>query len=270
VDKNTIPWTRTIVIAICAITVSTGCFLDRRPRPQWNSLGADGFCPGDTITAGFDFLGMEECPYTDGNCERFMPNVSIGNVPEIGASEIFPAQTLTSFRSSYSFTAPDVEQITVKFHSDRNKVQIPVRRNNEPGFVERPDITDTTRTVYKLDTTSPRPLSHLGMCAAGVPTYGAAVIPSPPHISPNAKLKEVCNGNTVPVQVTLSGSAPGEQYTFSLMVDQCQRLDAPGTPAFAQSSKNISLKPESIPADACAAGNAPPTPLRTFIKLGCN
>ncbi len=261
-------WAKTAVIAICA-AFSTGCFLNRTSVPRWNSLTTDEYCPGDTIVAGFDFLGMETCPYTDGNCERFMPNVTISNIPSEGASEIFPTQTLTSFRSSFSFAAPDVEQITVKFHSDKNPVQIPVRMNNQPGFINREQITDTTRTIHKLDTTAPRPLSHLGMCASGVPTYGPALIPAPPDVSSNAKLKEVCNGNAVPVQVTLSGSAPGETYTFRLQDNACARLDAPGVPSFAQSSKNIALKPEAIPPEACNAANTPPTPLRTFIKLGC-
>lgn len=269
--ESPFPWARTAIVAVCAITVSTGCFLDRTPRPIWSSVSLNEYCPNDTITAGFDFLGDLNCPFTDGRCESSMPNVTISHMPEAGASEIFPPQSIRSFRSSFAFTAPDVEQITVAFQSDRNPVRIPHLRDNEPGNTDRVIDPRRSDTMQRIDETRYREYHHSEMCTAGaLPTYAPAVIRDESmRISPNARLTEVCNDDVVAFKIALTGGVPGEMFERNLDPGECIRLDAPGIPSSTQLATALGIKPISFPEGVCMDIKDRPTYIKTKAKFGC-
>ena len=101
---------RYCTIACCSIIVANGCMLDRRPIFSPGQVVPGQYCPGDMLTASYDFLGLRTCtPRTAGDCERNAPTVTITSSPVL-----FPSTTLQSYRNSVSFTASG-DRVDVNF-----------------------------------------------------------------------------------------------------------------------------------------------------------
>lgn len=66
---------RSTAICVCAAVVASGCLLNRSPLADWPKLEPALFCPGDTVTASYDFLTPETCP-ADARCSSFFPDRS--------------------------------------------------------------------------------------------------------------------------------------------------------------------------------------------------
>lgn len=58
------------MLCVRSAIVATDYVLDRRPLANWTRLEPELFCPGDTVTASYDFLTPDTCP-TDARCSSF-------------------------------------------------------------------------------------------------------------------------------------------------------------------------------------------------------
>lgn len=264
------PWFRGIVITLCSVVVATGCIIERRDLmgPGYARLEPNNYCPGDTLTASVDFLGADVCP-PDASCESFFPIVALSSAPTA-----FPAQSITNYTGSVSFTAPDADRVSVLFNPDRDSVLIPTAEVRPDGrvFAQRESL-DQTRVATRIAMVN-RELVHGGMCAGSTPVNSAQPLPGLPQFSPNLRLTDLCNVNSVDVVVTLSGGADGTSFTQTMSPGQC--LNAmPGVPASVENARVVEVRPVSpAPATRCDStgtmdNNVPPPPLRTLARMQC-
>lgn len=264
------PWFRGIVITLCSVVVATGCIIERRnlEGPGYARLEPNNYCPGDTLTASVDFLGADVCP-PDASCASFFPVVSLSSTPAA-----FPPQSITNYTGSVSFTAPDADRVSVLFNPDRDSVLIPTAEVRPDGrvFAQRESL-DQTRVATRIAMVN-RELVHGGMCAGSTPVNSAQPLPGLPQFSPNLRLTDLCNVNSVDVVVTLSGGADGTSFTQTMSPGQC--LNAmPGVPASVENARVVEVRPVSpAPGTRCDStgtmdNNVPPPPLRTLARMQC-
>ncbi len=257
-------------IAICAVVMASGCIIVRgNLAASYTSISPAQYCPGDTITAAYDFLGTELCP-ADASCASFFPTVAVSSAPSA-----FPTRSITGFGGSLNFTAPNADTVSVTFAPDRDRVLIPTGRFDASSgnriFVERGDIRNQIQTASRV-TAFQRELVHEGMCAGAAPVNTSAPLPAPPQVSPNLRLTELCNVNTVTVVATLSGTPSGETHTETLAPGACLSTSAPGIPAAISSSSIVEIRPMlNAPGTRCSAAgpNVPPPTLRSLARMAC-
>jgi hypothetical protein len=272
---SSIPWARMAIIAVCAVTVSTGCFLDRRPRPSpdWSQLEPREYCPGDQISTGFDFLSPLTCPASL-TAEQCNANGPIITIASLDSPESFPARTFPlSLRGGFTFTAPDVPSITARF-SDSRGIDVTVPQFNSDGMLggmQRGVPQTHQRAIHRVDETEYRPVQHEEICMAGSPVaYTSAEIRSV-GMSPNAKLTEVCNAEeAVSFKISLTGSATGDTYEKNLAPGECARLNDPGILDGVRLSTTLSIKPIAVPENACMDIKDRRTYIATKVKFGCS
>jgi hypothetical protein len=249
-------------IAVCSIIVANGCMLDRRPISSPGRVVPGQYCPGDTLTASYDFLTFNACtPRSDGDCERSAPTVTMTSSPVL-----FPSTTLQSYQNTVSFPASG-DRIDVNFFYGTTNVFIP------PAvlLLVRDNTASATRIAGTIDTTLP----HMGNCARGfaLPTYMPAQIPGPPRVSGNMRIVEVVNINSVPVTFTLSGGATGTPFSLMVGPGGTLRTDMPGVPGDIADSRMISIAPMGLMCGPGGDGTAAPRPaappINTLVRMGC-
>jgi len=260
-------WFRIITIAICSVVVATGCIIERGNLlgPGYANLAPQNFCPADTLTASYDFLGTDVCP-PDASCASFFPIVAISSTPTV-----FPPQSITNYVGSVNFAAPDADRVSVLFNPDRDNVLIPTAEVRPDGrvFLQRESL-DQTRTATRIATVN-QELTHGGMCAGSAPVNSSQPLPGLPQFSPNLRLTDLCNVNAVAVIVTLSGGADGASFTQTLSPGQCLAA-MPGVPTSTENARTVEVRPAVVaPGTRCTATgpNTPPPPLRTLARMQC-
>jgi hypothetical protein len=262
-------WFRYCVIAVCSVVVASGCIIERRNLVAgYTSVSPRQYCPGDAMTASYDLLGSDRCP-ADASCASFFPIVTITGTPAA-----FPPQSITNYVGSVNFTAPDAEQVSVLFDPDRDNVLIPTAETTPDGrvFIQRAsqDQAQIARRMSMLN----RELIHGGMCAGSTPVNSSQPVPGLPEFSPNLRLTDLCNVNSVAVVVTLSGGADGTSFPQTLSPGQCL-ASMPGVPTSTGSARVVEVRPVTpAPGTRCDAtgtmdNNVPPPPLRTLVRLSC-
>lgn len=261
-------WIRYGIIAACSASVATGCIIERGVLTRgYGAVSPSAYCPGDTISASYDFLEDLRCPTgLEETCASFSPTVAITSEPEH-----FPAQSIRGYTGNFSFPAPDADRFNVWFRPDRSEVLIPTEeiRDGNRVFVGRPS---TARyAVVSRQGPLDRVLTHDGMCAGGVPVNAPQMLPGLPDFSPNLALTDLCNLNATHVIVTLSGGADGSTYTQPLAPNQCLS-EMPGVPSSTQNARVVEVRPMNMdPATRCTATgpHMPPPPLRTRARMQC-
>lgn len=263
-------WFRYCVIAVCSVMVATGCIIHRGnlTGPGYARLEPNNYCPGDTLTASVDFLGTDVCP-PDASCASFFPTVALSSTPAA-----FPAQSITNYTGNVSFTAPDAEQVSVLFDPDRDSVLVPTSEIQPEGrvFLQRESLNQT-RIARRIATVN-QELVHGGMCAGSAPVNSSQPLPGPPQFSPNLRLTDLCNVNSVAVVVTLSGGADGTSFTQTMSPGECLN-SMPGVPTSVENARTVEVRPVSpAPGTRCDStgtmdNNMPPPPLRTLARMSC-
>lgn len=257
---------RCTVIAACTAIVATGCIIDRGPlRPSYTSIAPRQYCPSDTITASFDFLGTDACP-PDASCASFFPTVAISSTPTA-----FAPQSITNFTGSLAFAAPTATSVSVLFNPDRDSVLVPTAEVRPEGrvFLQR-DSRDQTQVSTRISGVD-QELTHDGMCAGATPVNSPQMLPGLPQFSANLRLSDLCNINAVAVVVTLSGGPDGSTYTQTLSPGACLG-SMPGVPASTADARVVDVRPAVVdPATRCTATgpNVPPPSLRTLARMLC-
>lgn len=261
-------WIRYCIIAACSVSVATGCIIERGVLTRgYGDVSPIAYCPGDTITASYDFLEDLRCPTgLEDSCASLFPTVAITSEPEH-----FTAQSIRGYTGSFSFPAPDADRFNVWFRPDRSEVLIPTEeiRDGNRVFVGRPS-TERYAVVSRQGPLD-RVLAHDGMCAGGVPVNAPQMVPGTPDFSPNLLLTDLCNINSMHVIATLSGDTSGTVYTQALAPNQCLS-EMPGIPSSTQNARLVEVRPMNMdPATRCTATgpHMPPPPLRTRVRMQC-
>jgi hypothetical protein len=261
---------RYCIITVCAAVVANGCMLDRRPISAPYALTPGEYCPGDTLTASFDFLREATCP-DDAACAPFRPIITMTSTP---ADLVTPP--IQDYRGSATFT-PSGDRVSVHYDinlADGSTVIIPTRNPDGTAGVPigRPNVRDwdlsATRIVGSRDTE----LTHEGVCAGSTPANTNVELPGAPRTSPNLRLVQLCNLNSVPVEVTLSGSPSGAGFSMRLEPRDCLDPSMPGVPGGIDASRVVSVRALiTDPAARCSAlgPNTPPAALRTLARMAC-
>lgn len=259
-------WFRSAIVVVCSVVVATGCIIRRENlTAAYSSVVPGQYCPGDAMTASYDFLGTDVCP-ADASCPSFFPTVAISSAPSA-----FPAQSITNYTGSVNFAAPDAASFSATFNPDRDSVLIPTAEIRSDGrvFIQRPSL-DQTHTATRIAAIN-QELVHGGMCAGNVPTNSSQPLPGLPQFSPNLRLTDLCNVNPVAVVVTLSGGADGASFTQTLSPGQCL-ASMPGVPASTGNARIVEVRPAVVdPSTRCTATGPvmPPPPLRTLVRMQC-
>ncbi|MBX3712042.1 MAG: hypothetical protein KF800_08800 [Lysobacter sp.] len=255
-------------IAACSVIVASGCVLDRSPiLPGWATLEPMEYCAGDTLRASYDLLRSDTCP-AGVDCSPFLPNVTISS----GSGEFSPTP-FRAYAGNVGFT-PAGDASTVTFDIDRDNVLIPTDRfeGGNRVFLQRTNLRDTTLTARRITGARETTHMHPGMCSGASPVNAPAELPGPPRTSANLRLTGLCNANGVPVNVTLSGGAPGVVYSQDLMPGECIDTGMPGVPAGVDASRMVEIRPLiGDPSTRCTATgpNNPPPTLRTLARMAC-
>ncbi|MFZ5635934.1 MAG: hypothetical protein ACOY82_05040 [Pseudomonadota bacterium] len=262
------PVLRYAIITTCSILVATGCVLDRRPIPPgWGQVTPAQYCPGDTLTASYDFQGSDACP-AGVDCTPYLPTVTLTSTPML-----FPSTSLPpGYTGNFAFPASG-DAVTVGFHSSANPVLIPTDRfeGGTRVFIQRTGVSDTTSTARRIVGTQAFELTHTGMCAGASPVYAPGEVAPTPRFSPNLRLVDVCNNSGTVLVITISG-AGGTTYSQMVPPGNCLDTSAPGVPAGADASRIVDVRPLAPdPTARCSATgpNTPPATLRTIAHMAC-
>ncbi len=256
------------MIAVCSVIVASGCIIVRGTLtgPGYGQVTPRQYCPGDTMTASFDFLQEMRCP-AGVDCSAFFPAVAISGTEGM----LFPAQSIRGYTGEFNFIAPDVNRLGVLFDPNADEVLIPTEefRDGNRVFFARPssNLTATASVMLPLAQT----LVHNGMCAGAVPVNAPQELPGLPQFSPNLRLTDLCNANSVPVIATLSGGADGTSYTQTLSPGQCL-ASTPGVPTSAQTARTVEVRPMNADPNTRCSGTGPfmpPPPLQMRASMAC-
>ncbi len=260
---------RSTAIATCAVIVANGCMLDRRPILAPYTLVPEQYCPGDTLTAGYDFLRELSCP-SGVDCSPFFPKITLSSTPTA-----FPNTLFQDYRASLPFSAVG-DSVGVHFDIDNDGATILIPTRNADGTagvsIARENVRDGDKTATKINGTIDTELIHNGMCAGATPVNTPISLPGPPRLSPNMHLVQVCNRNSVPIEVTLSGSPSGVGLTQRLNPGDCIDPSGPGMPTGIDGSRVVearSLLPDPLTRCSATGPSTPPPALRTLARMGC-
>lgn len=260
---------RSCTIAACAVIVANGCVFPRNSLPAVNNYKVQPgqFCPGDTVRASFDFLGTEICrDMGTVTCEMLRPDMRITSAPES-----FPPALIHDYLGQVDFV-PAGDRVDVTFDIDRNPVSFPSVRTDGTSYLASRPASDQTLAATRITGTVESTLIHNGLCAGSTPAHAPASLSSP-NLSPNLRVRELCNVNSVPVSVTLSGSAPGTTFNQMLAPGQCLNTGMPGVPSGIDASTMVEVRSLTIdPSARCGVptqADNPPAPLRTIVRRSC-
>jgi hypothetical protein len=261
---------RYCAIAACAVIVANGCMFPRTatgPAFTANKLEPGQFCPGDTLRASFDYLGSDTCRDWDTiTCAATRPNIRITSVPES-----FPPTEISDFLGHVDF-APAADRVDVTFHNTRgNIVAFPSERaDGTRTSISRPSY-DETLVATRITGTVESTLTHGGLCAGSTVVHASASLVSP-STSPNLRLNQLCNINTVPVRVVLTGSPSGAFHEQDLMPGECFNTSMPGVVSDIDRSTDVGIRSLSPDPTARCSGDVddnPAEPLMMLARRSC-
>jgi hypothetical protein len=250
---------RYCTIAACAVIVANGCRLERRPIIDVGRVAPAQYCPGDTLTASYDFLRADTCTGTPEACDMNRPVVTMSSTPAL-----FPAETVTAYQHSIPFAASG-DRVDVRFDFPATEVRIPTT-------ITRGVVPDETQSATRITSPVMTTLAHGSDCTGGIPRYFPVEVLRLPRFSPNIVLLQVINANGVNVRYRISGTATGE--VFETLLTPGGRIDTsmPGVPASIRGATMIEATPIGL---VCTPGSgtvdSPPRapPLNTQIITGC-
>lgn len=244
------------------VLLCQGCVLSHsiplgRATPQ-------NFCPGDTVSAGFDLIGVDNCVSRPGlDCANTRPRVSISSAPEA-----FPAQTINDYRGRIDF-APEADNVAVSFSAGpgpRTTILLPTLDAGGNPTTRAFEVINNSATVRRINGSGRYELLHHGICAGPTPAHAPALLPGPPLHSANLRLGSICNPNDAAVAVTVAGN------TLTLRPGDCVDPSPPGSPGAIGAGAPVEIRALSIdPAARCGAleGGTPPSPLRLQVDMAC-
>jgi hypothetical protein len=250
---------RYCAIVACAVIVANGCRLERRPIVNVGSIVPAQYCPGDTLTAAYDFLRTDTCTGTPEACDMNRPVVTMSSTPEL-----FPTQTVTLYRHSIPFTAAG-DRVDVRFDFPDTAVIIPTS-------ISRGVVPDETQRASRIASPVLNTLAHGSDCTSGAPRYFPVEVQRLPRFSPNIVLLQVINANSVPARYIISGTPTGEIFETTLMPGDRIDTAMPGVPDSIRNATMIEAVPIGL---ICTPGSgtvdSPPTapPLNTQTVTGC-
>lgn len=256
---------RFCTVAACAAIVANGCMLDRRAIISPGTLVPGEYCPGDTLTASYDFLRFagDTCTPRSGipnDCEANAPTVTITSTPSL-----FPANTAHAYQNRVDFPASG-DRVDVHFAYGTGAVFVP------PSTL-LVNVRDNTATATRIIGSRATMLVHDGVCSGSTPTHMPAALPGPPETSANLRLIDVCNDNSATVVITLSGGASGASFSQMVAPGNCIDTSMPGVPAGVDSARIVSVRALSTPIGVrCGLAtqpDAPPGPLFTTAHTAC-
>ena len=256
------------MIAACAVIMASGCIIVRGTLsgPGYGQITPRQYCPGDTMTASFDFLQEMRCP-AGVDCSALFPTVAISS----SEGTLFPPQSIRGYTGSFNFVAPDITSVGALFDPNVDEVLIPTEeiRDGNRVFFARPSLNLIATASRQLPLA--QTLIHNGMCAGAVPVNAPQELPGLPRFSPNLRLTDLCNANGVSVIATLSGGADGASFTQTLSPGQCLS-GMPGVPSSTQGARIIEVRPMNADPNTRCSGTGPfmpPTPLQMRTTRVC-
>lgn len=251
------------------VLLTNGCALPHAPLPPGQDIGRVSpalFCPGDTVSASYNLTQEQACVSRPGfNCPDFQPTITMTSTPAD-----FAPQTATAFAGNVDFM-PSTDSTAVTFTAASPSLFYPITTlSGMPGFRSR-WLVNNTATARRLTGTVMRTVEHGGMCAGGQPVNADGVIPGPPELSSNLRIRTICNSSATRIRITVPG-APGSMLERDLDPGQCFDTSEPGVPAEVGALRTYAVRSLVMdPGAQCDAlqGMTPPASLRTTVTLGC-
>lgn len=251
------------------VLLTNGCTIPHADVPPGQTIGRISpalYCPGDTVSAGYNLTQEQPCVSRPGfSCPDFAPTITMTSTPAD-----FAPQTATGFTGNVDFT-PSTDSVSVAFSSTNPSLFYPITVVPGRSPFRSRWLENNTATARRLIGTVMRTIEHGGMCAGGQPVNADGVIPGPPELSSNLRIRTICNGSTTRIRITVPG-APGAQLERDLDPGQCFDASEPGVPAEVAALRTYAVRSlVADPAAQCSAlqGMTPPASLRTTVTLGC-
>lgn len=264
---------RSIVVALCLAMLAGGCSLQRIGGNPGYRVEPMEYCPGDTLTASYDYLGdlvPWSCP--DGvGCSAEYPQVRITTSPELPSDM---PESMTGYTGSREFaTSGDRIQVNFDVTSPRGEdIWIPTNEFDDRGrrVVLMRRVSDLSRTATLLGAKTSE-LMHEGMCNGAMPVNAEAALPGPPDLSPNAQVTSLCNTSSVPIIASLLKEDGAALFIQMVSPGNCLRAGEGSVPSDLAGARRVRVEPLSPdPMTRCgAASTRPPPPLRTRVVQQC-
>lgn len=251
------------------VLLTNGCTIPHADAPGGQSIGRVSpalYCPGDVVTAEYNLTQEQPCVSRTGfSCPDFAPTITMTSAPAD-----FAPRTATGFTGNVDFM-PSTDSTAVTFTAASRWLTYPIVSMSGVAGLRTRIIENNTASARRLTGTVTRTIEHGGMCAGGQPVNADGVIPGPPELSSNLRIRTICNGSTTPIRITVPG-APGGQLERDLDPGQCFDASEPGVPAEVAALRTYAVRSlVADPAAQCSAlqGMTPPASLRTTVTLGC-
>lgn len=251
------------------VLLTNGCTIPHADAPGGQSIGRVSpalYCPGDVVTAEYNLTQEQPCVSRTGfSCPDFAPTITMTSAPAD-----FAPRTATGFTGNVDFM-PSTDSTAVTFTAASRWLTYPIVSMSGVAGLRTRIIENNTASARRLTGTVTRTIEHGGMCAGGQPVNADGVIPGPPELSSNLRIRTICNGSTTRIRITVPG-APGGQLERDLDPGQCFDASEPGVPAEVAALRTYAVRSlVADPAAQCSAlqGMTPPASLRTTVTLGC-
>ena len=257
----------TLSVLAAGVLVTNGCALPHAPHRYARTVSPAQYCPGDTVTASYNVTWIDACVSRPGfNCADFAPNVDVSSTPEV-----FPPRRFNAFMGSLEFT-PTADTFDVSFTPDRSPVVYPIVDPMSRRTFATIATPPGTHTVTRINGPIVRELTHGGMCAGSTPAHAPAPLPGMPTVSNRLRAQEICNPNSVPITISLTGGATSSSFSATLGPGECADPSPPGAPGTGSDARVVEVRSSAVDPNAICnplQGSTPPASLRTRITLAC-
>jgi hypothetical protein len=204
-----------LVSSICLM--NAGCILERGVLTSFQDLTPRTYCPGDTLTASYDFQRELRCP-AGVDCNPYHPTVTITPTPAL-----FPTQSLpAAYTGSFNFPAAG-DRVSVSFSADRASVLVPTEefRDGARVFAQRSGYQNPDVRTSSLFNNEEQLVSNAGNCRneyMPIQTWG------PPQKSPQLIVSQVCNRDSVPIAFMAIDSSGRSTPEVNIEPGRCMPL----------------------------------------------
>jgi hypothetical protein len=265
--------TRYTFAAIAAgVLLTNGCSLPHATLPpaMFGTVAPKNYCPGDTVIASYNLLGADTCVSRPGlDCATIQPTIGISSAPMS-----FAPASITAFAGRVDFT-PTEDNVDVTFSTGsmtgRQVYVYPTIDSTGAAITKSTYVRDSTYSIQKINGDIGTELTHNGMCAGSTPTHAPASLPGFPQYSSILSLHQICNRNSVPINITIS-SAAAPPVSVNLMPGECRDPSPPGSASTIAAGSTVEVQSLAIdPGAQCnaAQGSTPPATLRTAVVMRC-
>ncbi len=254
------------------VLMTNGCALPHATlQPvMFGSVAPKNYCPGNTVVASYNLLGTDTCVSRPGlDCATIQPTIGINSAPTS-----FAPASITAFAGRVDFV-PTEDNVDVTFSTGsmtgRQVYVYPTVDSAGAALTKSTFVRDSTYSIQKINGDVGVELTHSGMCAGSTPTHAPASLPGLPQFSSNLRLQQICNRNSVPINVTIS-SAAAPPVTVSLMPGECRDPSPPGGSSTIAAGSTVEVQSLAIDPNAqCNAtqGSTLPATLRTAVLMRC-